>query len=595
MSRRNRGRHGLILLGAVAAILCGAPSWAADRDRPSRQLAELIDAHRAWMLRTNPLLATALGDHRYDRLLPDISLAEQDRQAVEAQGFIDRLDVIPDAGLTPSERANGAVLRRMLVEQVEGNHYPERMMLFTTYESWHQRFAAIGDDIAFRSAEDYRAYLDRLAAYPAYNRTAIDITRKAIAAGVVQPCAVLGDFERSISGLIVSDPALSRNYAPFLGQRPADIDAQGWAALQQRARRIILDQLNPAHRAFLDFYRSDYLPHCRLSVSAADLPDGKAYYAFRVAAHTTTDLSPEQIHQIGLDEVRRIRAEMEQVARAAGYASREAFIARLRSDPSYYATTAEGLMQAAALEAKRIDGKMPLLFTRLPSLPYGIRAIPPETAEGTTSAYYGPGNPAAGIAGTFYINTSKLAQRPLWELTALTLHEAVPGHHHQIALQQQLDLPDFRKYSAGFTAFTEGWALYAERLGIDLGLYDTPEKTMGRLSLEMWRACRLVVDTGLHAKGWSKAQAVAYLKDNSALTDANIEAEVNRYISWPGQALGYKLGELRIRALRAKAEAALGAKFDQRRFHDAVLAQGSIPLDLLERQVDAWIATEAER
>ena len=280
------------------------------------------------------------------------------------------------------------------------------------------------------------------------------------------------------------------------------------------------------------------------------------------------------------------------VATNAGYPSREAMIANLRSDPKYFAKTPEALMAAASRMAKIIDGKMPQFFGKLPRLPYGVREIPKETAETTTTAYYSGGSPESGIAGNYYVNTSKLDQRPLWELPALTAHEGVPGHHNQIALQQELTLPPFRKYAAGFTAFVEGWGLYSEHLGIEMGLYDTPEKNMGRLSYEMWRACRLVVDTGMHTKGWSKAQAIAFMKDNTALSDANIEAEVNRYISWPGQALAYKIGELKIRELRARAEAKLGAKFDLRRFHDAVLGQGPVPLDVLERQVDDWIKGE---
>ena len=286
---------------------------------------------------------------------------------------------------------------------------------------------------------------------------------------------------------------------------------------------------------------------------------------------------------------------MAKVATEAGYPSREAFIAKLRTDPTYYAKTPEELLAAASRIAKQIDGKMPQYFARLPRLPYGVREIPKETAETTTTAYYNSGSPESGIAGNYYVNTSKLSQRPLWELPALTAHEAVPGHHNQIALQQELELPEFRKNAAGFTAFVEGWGLYSEYLGIEMGLYDTPEKNMGRLSYEMWRACRLVVDTGMHAKGWTKAQAIAFMRENSALSDANIEAEVNRYISWPGQALGYKLGELRIRELRARAEAALGSKFDLRRFHDAVLGQGPVPLDVLERQMDDWILSETAR
>lgn len=249
-------------------------------------------------------------------------------------------------------------------------------------------------------------------------------------------------------------------------------------------------------------------------------------------------------------------------------------------------------MRASARVAKQIDGKMPTLFGVLPRLPYGIREIPAETAEGNTTAYYMPGSAEASIAGTYYVNTTHLDQRPFWEIPVLTVHEAVPGHHHQIALQQELSLPKFRRYASFFTAYVEGWGLYSESLGKEMGLYDTPEKQMGRLSFEMWRACRLVVDTGMHAKGWSKEQAVAFMTDNTALSAANIEAEVNRYIAWPGQALAYKIGELKIQQLRKRAEAALGNRFDLRHFHDAVLTQGAVPLDVLERQIDGWIATE---
>jgi uncharacterized protein (DUF885 family) len=286
---------------------------------------------------------------------------------------------------------------------------------------------------------------------------------------------------------------------------------------------------------------------------------------------------------------------MEAVAKEAGFPSREAFIADLRTNPIHYAKTPEQLMKETARVAKAIDGKMPSLFRTLPRLPYGIREIPAETAEGTTTAYYDGGSIESGIAGTYYVNTSKLDQRPLWEVPALSLHEAVPGHHHQIALQQELDLPPFRRHFTGFTAFTEGWGLYAESLGREMGLYDSPARRMGQLSYQMWRAARLVVDTGIHAKGWDKARAVAFMKENSALSEANIDAEVNRYISWPGQALAYMIGNIRIRELRAEAERELGAKFDIRRFHDAVLLQGSVPLDVLDRQVRDWIAVEKGR
>jgi uncharacterized protein (DUF885 family) len=286
---------------------------------------------------------------------------------------------------------------------------------------------------------------------------------------------------------------------------------------------------------------------------------------------------------------------MEKVAKQAGFRTREAFIADLRTNPKYYAKTPEELMEAVAREAKRIDGHMPSLFTVLPRLPYGIKEIPAEIAPGTTTAYYNQGSPEQGVAGYYYVNTSLLNQRPLWEVPVLTVHEAVPGHHHQISLQQELPMPEWRRHGAFFTAFVEGWGLYSEHLGIPIGLYDTPAKEMGRLSYQMWRATRLVVDTGLHAKGWSKERAVAYMTDNTALSAANIEAEVNRYIADPGQALAYKIGELKIRELRARAEKTLADKFDLRRFHNAVLGQGAVPLDTLEAQINSWIATEQRR
>jgi uncharacterized protein (DUF885 family) len=286
---------------------------------------------------------------------------------------------------------------------------------------------------------------------------------------------------------------------------------------------------------------------------------------------------------------------MEAVAREAGFAGREAFIADLRTNPRHYVAEPEALMRHVARVTRTIDGQLPRFFGTLPRLPYGIAEIPAEIAEGTTTAYYNSGSPQSGIAGTYYVNTSKLDQRPLWEVPALSLHEAVPGHHLQIALQQEMDIAPFRRNFTSFTAFTEGWGLYAESLGGEMGLYDTPERRMGELSYQMWRASRLVVDTGIHAFGWDKARAIAFMRDNTALTEANIEAEVNRYISWPGQALGYMIGRLKILELRARAEQALGESFDVRRFHDAVLMNGSVPLDVLEAQIDAWIAAEAGR
>ena len=570
------------------ALLFSAPAAAT----PSTDLTSILTDHWAWFLKTNPVQATTLGVRDYDDRLGDISLAAQDRDAATAQGFIDRLKALPDGALNGEERTNKGVLIRILAEQVDGNRFGERMMLFSTYDGWHQSFASMAEGLPFYTRADYESYLKRLALYPKLNGDALAITQQALAKGYVQPCAALGGFENTITGAVAGKPEETRFYAPFLKPKPASIADADWAAMQGRATALIRDVLAPEYQKFADFYARDYKPKCRKTIGASTLPEGLAYYAFRARSHTTTDLTPDAIHKIGLSEVARIRAEMVTVATGAGYPTREAMIANLRSDPVYFAKTPEALMAAASRMAKIIDGKMPQFFGKLPRLPYGVREIPKETAETTTTAYYNGGSPESGIAGNFYVNTSKLDQRPLWELPALTAHEAVPGHHNQIALQQELTLPPFRKYAAGFTAFVEGWGLYSEHLGIEMGLYDTPEKNMGRLSYEMWRACRLVVDTGMHTKGWSKAQAIAFMKDNTALSDANIEAEVNRYISWPGQALAYKIGELKIRELRARAEAKLGAKFNLRRFHDAVLGQGPVPLDVLERQVDDWIVGE---
>jgi uncharacterized protein (DUF885 family) len=572
----------------AAALFTAAPAVAA----PADDFQALLKEHYAWLLQESPTYATALGVRDYDARIDDLSLAAQDRRAGEAQAFLTRLERIPEAGLSAEDRTSRAILRRSLRKTVEGNRFGQRTMLFTTYAGWHQNFASMASGLPFRTKADFESYLTRLEQYPRQNDAALAITAQALREGYVLPCSVLGNTEQSITGVIAQDPVKSRFYEPFAGARPAAIAEADWAAMQARAQRIVREVLNPAYAKHADFYRTQYAPKCSKADGVSAQPGGREYYAFRVRQETTTDLTPERIHEIGMGEARRIRAEMDKVAKAAGFASREAYIEHLRTDRQYYATTPEELMRASARVAKTIDGKMPGLFATLPRLPYGLREIPAETAEGTTTAYYGQGSPESGLAGTYYVNTSKLDQRPLWEIPALTAHEAVPGHHHQISLQQEMTLPPFRRYFTFFTAFTEGWGLYAESLGEEMGLYDTPARKMGQLSYQMWRAARLVVDTGIHSKGWDKARAVAFMREYTALSDANIDAEVNRYISWPGQALGYKIGELKIRELRARAEKALGAKFDLRRFHDAVLLQGSVPLDVLEAQVDAWIAGE---
>jgi uncharacterized protein (DUF885 family) len=576
----------LLLAGSILALAVPAHADA------NGDLVTLVNDVWANALKEQPVYASALGVNDYASELGDYTLAAQDRRAADAAKFLARLNAIPSDSLNAASKVEAGILRRALNSTIEGNSFGQRAINFTTYSSWHQQLAGMAQNLPFRTKTDFESYNARLAQYARVNDENIAVANVAIKGKYTQPCVTLKGFEGTISGLITTDVNKSRFYEPYAGKRPAGISEADFASLAKAAEATIRTVIHPALNKQLAWYTASYKPACATAPGVSAQPGGAKYYASRVREETTTSLTAEQIHQIGLNEVARIRAEMVEVASKAGYPSREAFTQHLRTDPQYYAKTPEELMEKVARVTKIIDGKMPSLFGRLPRLPYGIKEIPAETAEGTTTAYYNQGSPEIGISGTYFVNTSKLNQRPFWEIPALSVHEGVPGHHHQIALQQELPLSDFRKYGAFFTAFTEGWGLYSERLGIEMGLYDTPAKDMGRLSYEMWRACRLVVDTGIHAKGWSKQQAIDFMTDNSALSAANIEAEVNRYISWPGQALAYKLGELKIRELRAMATKELGPKFNLAAFHDAVLGQGSVPLDVLEQQIKDWVAAE---
>lgn len=556
------------------------------------QLENLIDQYWQYSLEQSPTFASSLGIKEADGKLADVTLESQNEAVKKAQSFLEKLLTISADGLTSSQKADYGILKRTLDETIESQQYPQRAANFTNRSGWHQRFAGMAGNLPFRTASDYQSYNDRLRQYDRINKQSIDVANVAIASKVTLPCDAIVGYEKSISGLLADDPRSTRFYSPYAKAKPNNIDEEKWQSLSNDAQKIIDEIIFPAIKIHEQWYLNDYKPACSVAPGVSQQPSGADYYDFRIRQMTTTTMGADEIHNLGLSEVARIRAEMVEVSKLAGYETREAFIEHLRTDPQYYAKTPEELMRYVARVTKDIDGKMPSLFGRLAVLPYGIKEIPAEIAEGTTTAYYNPGSPEIGLAGFYFVNTSKLDQRPLWEVPALSVHEAVPGHHHQIALQQELPLSDFRKNGAFFTAFVEGWGLYSERLGIEMGLYDTPAKNMGRLSYEMWRACRLVVDTGIHSKGWSKQKAIDYMLDNTALTQANIEAEVNRYISWPGQALAYKIGELKIRELRTLAEENLGDKFDIREFHDIVLGQGAVPLEVLENQVKDWLKSE---
>lgn len=579
----------LMLATAVLALSANGPALAA----PADDYTELREEIWQYTLDENPMAATGVGDRRGDGQLGDNSLAAYDASIAKSRAFLDRLTAIDTAALPQDLAVDYAILKRSLEDEIAESAFDHsRYITFTNRGGWYSIPASLSYGSPFFSLADYQSYVSRLEAFSPYNDAALSRTREAVARGFTQPCIAMEGFEASLSGQIFAQAEESPSWAPF-EKRPGTTSEQEWAALKNRAEIALEQSVFPALQEFADYYAEEYAPNCRQEVGISATPDGAAYYANRVAYYTTTDLTPDQIHALGLSEVARIRAEMETVASEAGFDSREAHIDHLRTDPQYYAKTPEELMRAAGSLAKYIDGWMPRLFGNLPRQPYTVLPIPAAQAPGNTTAYYEPGSLKTGQAGIYRVNTTELDQRPLWELPSLGVHEAVPGHHHQIALQQELDIHPLRQNGTFFTAFVEGWGLYSERLGIEMGLYDTPAKEMGRLSYEMWRATRLVVDTGIHSKGWSKQRAVDFMRENTALSAANIDAEVNRYITWPGQALAYKIGELKIRELRERAEEALGQDFDLRAFHDTVLENGAVPLSVLEDHVNRWLASEA--
>lgn len=568
------------------SLAIAAPALAA----PADDYRELRDEIWEWTLDESPLLATRVGDRRGDGRLSDMSLESYDRQIEEQRAFLARLNMI-DANALPADLAvDHAIVKRSLEDAIAAAAFDQnRYTIFTNRGGWHMWFASLPERTPLFTKADYESYVGRLEAFAEQNEQGIARSREAVARGLTQPCEPMKEFIRTIEGRYADSAESSSFWTPF-AERPSTISETEWNELKARARRAIEEGVVPAYRAFGTFYANEYEPRCRDTLGISDTPNGRAYYDHRIRSFTTTDMTADQVHELGLSEVARIRAEMEETAAAAGYDSRDAYIEHLRTDPVYYPQSAEQLLMAAGALAKEIDGWMPKLFGTLPRQPYTVAPIPEDQAIGNTTAYYEQGSLATGQPGIYRVNTTELDQRPLWELPALGVHEAVPGHHHQLALQQELDIHPLRANGTFFTAFVEGWGLYSERLGLEMGLYDTPAKQMGRLSYEMWRAARLVVDTGIHAKGWSKQQAVDFMLENTALSPANIDAEVNRYITWPGQALAYKIGELKIRELRERAEMALGSSFDLRAFHDAVLENGAVPLDVLEAHIDGWIA-----
>lgn len=574
-----------VITAAAVAVLSVSSAFAAD------SLDQIMRDHWAWKLEQSPTFATTLGVRDYDDRLGDPSLAAYDAGVVAEKEFLGRLEALDEGALSAGEQLNRDLLALGLRNDIDGAAFGGKYMAITNRSGPHTFITGLPDDLPFFAKADYESYVKRLGAVPAYMDATIERLGEGVKTGWTQPCAPMEGYEKTIRFHIVSKAEESALMAPFKS-KPATISDRDWKKLKASAEAAVMSEAVPAIAKFADFYEETYKPACRTEIGASTLPDGEAYYAYRARLFTTTDMTPEEIHALGLSEVARIRKEMAAVIKSVKFEGDfKSFQEFLRTDPRFYAQTPEELMEKNALVAKKIDGELPRLFTRLPRMPYTLKEIPADVAEGTTTAYYEQPAGDGSRAGVYRVNTSKLDTRPLYEIEALTLHEAVPGHHFQIALAQELDLPDFRKYD-GFTAFVEGWGLYAESLGLDVGFYQDPYANFGRLSYEMWRACRLVVDTGMHAKGWTREQAINFMKENTALSEHNIEAEVDRYIAWPGQALAYKIGQLKFKELRARASKELGPKFDLRRFHDELLGAGALPLSLVEDRIDRWIETE---
>ena len=565
-----------------------AASSVADR---TAALHALFDEAWELRLREDPLFATQMGEHRFDALLPSMRPEDLDRRAAYQRDALARARAIGPEGLSDVDRVSLAMFERQLLDGIAEDEFGAYRIPINADSGFHTDFADLPNQMPFATAKDYDSYVQRLAAFPRYASEEIELMREGLRAGFTVPRVALEGMDATMRAHVVSDPEKSVFYAPFRAM-PASIPEAERKRLEAAGRRAILDGTVRGYAELAAFVRDEYLSGARASVGASELPRGREYYAHLVRAFTTLDVTPEEVHETGLREVARIRAEMDATMRRAGFTGDfAAFLEFLRTDPRFYAKTPEELLARASRIAKRMDGKLPSLFGRLPRQPYGVEPVPEHLAPKYTGGRYVEAPIGGTRAGTYWVNTYALAMRPFYTLEALTLHEAVPGHHLQISLQQELSgLPAFRR-QASVGAFVEGWALYAERLGLEAGMYEDPYSDFGRLTYEMWRACRLVVDTGLHAKGWTRRQAIDYLAANTALSRHEVTTETDRYISWPGQALCYKMGELRIRELRRRAESELGARFDVRGFHDAVLAQGAVPLSVLDEQVGAWIAS----
>jgi uncharacterized protein (DUF885 family) len=570
----------------IAAALLLAASAEVTR------LHALFDRNWETRLKESPTFATSVGRHEYDDRLPSVTMADLERRQAQRKATLAALAKIDRAKLPASEQVNYDIFKRQIDESIESFDFGDYEMPINADSGFHSGFSRLAKDMPLATVKDYENYISRLKAWPRYVREQIALMRLGLKSGMTVPRATLEGYDNTIVAHVVDDPTKSVFWEPFV-KFPNSVPTADQDRLRSEGRDAITNGAVVGYREFLDFFRNEYLPGARTTIGAFEMPNGRAYYQHKIREFTSLDLTPDEIHKIGLSEVDRISAEMDAVMKQVGFqGDRAAFLEFLRTDPRFYAKTPEELLSRAAWIAKRIDGKLPSLFKTLPRLPYTVEPVPADIAPKYTSGRYVGAPQGSTRPGIYWVNTYMLQSRPLYNLESLTLHEAVPGHHLQISLSRELTgLPNFRRFSY-ISAFGEGWGLYCEWLGLEAGFYTDPYSNFGRLTYEMWRACRLVVDTGIHSMGWTRQQAIDYMATRTALPLHEVETEVDRYISWPGQALAYKLGELKIKELRKRAEQALGPRFDLREFHDVVLGSGAVPLSVLEANVDRWIAKQ---
>jgi uncharacterized protein (DUF885 family) len=553
-----------------------------------KRLHALFDRSWEQRVKENPLWATSVGRHENDDKLPSVTPADLARREEARKATLTELLAIDRSKLPAAEQVNYDIFRQQIEQGIESYLLGDYQMPINADSGFHSGFSRLSREMPMATVKDYENFISRLEQWPRYVNEQIGLMRLGLKRGMTVPRATLTGYEKSISAHVVDDLEKSVFWEPFK-KFPSTVPAAEQERLRAEGRKGVASAV-AGYKAFYDFFVNEYVPGTRTTIGAYDLPNGKKYYALKIREFTTLDLTPEQIHQIGLNEVDRISKEMNDVIKQVGFQGDfAAFLQFLRTDPRFYAKTPDELLMRASWIAKRIDGKLPSEFKTIPRLPYTVEPVPADIAPKYTSGRY-VGAPQGSLQpGIYWVNTYALESRPLYNLESLTLHEAVPGHHLQISRSRELgDLPNFRRFSY-ISAFGEGWGLYCEWLGKEMGFYTDPYSNFGRLTYEMWRACRLVVDTGIHSMGWTRQQAIDYMATRTALPLHEVETEVDRYISWPGQALAYKLGELKIKEMRARAEKALGTRFDVREFHDVVLGSGAVPLSVLEANVDAWI------